>query len=137
MYWCEFSKDHVIATGCYDKIVRIWASPANKAKKEYFLIEELEGHTGYVTSLCFNFAGNILFSSDAQGEIFLWKRADRAWKHLKTIKLPDLRDTIINQIFLHKRERKVVVHARDNIIRIVDVKNECIVHWLEGALNNK
>ncbi|GJQ71199.1 hypothetical protein Trydic_g1096 [Trypoxylus dichotomus] len=137
VYWCEIANDNTIATGCYDKTVRIWASSNNEAKREYFLIDELEGHLGYVTSVCFNTNSTILFSSDSIGQIFLWKRADRVWKHLKTIKLPELNNTLINQIALHRKERKLVVHARDSVIRIVDVKNECILNWLEGALNIK
>ncbi|KAI4471341.1 jouberin [Holotrichia oblita] len=137
VYWCEISSDKTIATACYDKTVRIWNTSDNPSKVEYFLVDELEGHTGYVTCLCFNSNGNILFTSDSIGEIFLWKRADRVWKHLKTIKLLELRNVLINQIFLHKNERKLIVHARDSIIRVVDVKNECIVQWLEGALNTR
>ncbi|KAI4471346.1 jouberin [Holotrichia oblita] len=40
-------------------------------------------------------------------------------------------------LILYANERKLIVHARDSIIRVVDVKNECIVQWLEDALNTR
>lgn len=75
VYTCSITSNNIIATGCYDKIVRIWT------KGEKFVLRlELEKHTGYVTSVIFNKNGNLLYSADSLGLILEWiKNEDEEW----------------------------------------------------------
>jgi jouberin len=49
----------------------------------------------------------------------------------------DLKETVINEIMLFPREKKLLVHSRDNTIRIIDLKSGCILQWLRGLLNKR
>lgn len=31
----------------------------------------------------------------------------------------------------------MIVHARDSMLRVVDLETETVVHWLRGVLNNR
>lgn len=72
VYTCSITKNNVIATGCYDKIIRIWIKNTN-----FVLVQELEEHVGYVTSLVFNVEGNLLYSADSVGMILEWSKNQR------------------------------------------------------------
>lgn len=77
VYSVKFSSENVIATGCYDKIIRIWCKNLNTSNFE--LNQELENHKGYITSVCFNKSGNLLYSSDSVGIVLEWSRKSTAW----------------------------------------------------------
>lgn len=66
----------VIATGCYDKVVRVWKSGSRD--QSWGLFQELEGHKGYVRCLCFSKRGDVLYSADSVGAIFEWSLDERS-----------------------------------------------------------
>ena len=45
---------------------------ANLEHDQLQLIQELEGHRGYINSLCFDDEGGLLYSGDSQGQIRVW-----------------------------------------------------------------
>ncbi|XP_011858251.1 PREDICTED: jouberin-like [Vollenhovia emeryi] len=53
VYCAKYGPDNatIIATGCYDRVVRIWANDRRSRKRE--LNQELEGHEGFVNSMVF------------------------------------------------------------------------------------
>lgn len=55
----------------------------------------------------------------------------------RAIQLFDLKETVINQIYLCKRETKMIVHARDSVLRVVDLETESVLHWLREVLNSR
>lgn len=77
VYAAEFNLKNVIATGCYDKTVRMWYK--NLKNWQFELIQELENHRGYVTSVCFNKNGNLLYSSDSVGTVIEWLEEPSGW----------------------------------------------------------
>lgn len=74
VYSCGITVENVIATGCYDRIVRIWTK-----NSKFVLRQELEKHEGYVTSLVFNKKGELLYSADSLGIILEWKQNNDEW----------------------------------------------------------
>ncbi|KAK5642654.1 hypothetical protein RI129_008821 [Pyrocoelia pectoralis] len=137
VYASDVNKNNTIATGCYDYTVRLWCLSNDET---YDLLQELDGHKGYITSLCFACKHYCLYSSDSVGVVIEWKRGDdpqHSWKLSREYKWIDLKDTIINQILLHKRERRLLIHARDSTLRMVDLKTGCTLQWLQGATNNR
>nr|XP_022907845.1 jouberin-like [Onthophagus taurus]XP_022907846.1 jouberin-like [Onthophagus taurus] len=134
VYWCEIGQNF-IATGCYDKIIRIWRLIGDLTWELY---QELEGHDGYITCICINSKSTCIYSSDSLGNINCWEKdVNENFNLYKEIVLVELKNTVINQILLHKREKKLIVHARDNILRILDIKSGCVINWLEGGVNNR
>ncbi|KAK4876812.1 hypothetical protein RN001_009318 [Aquatica leii] len=135
VYATDVTKNDTIATGCFDKVVRIWC-PSNKGS--YDLIHELHGHKDYVTSLCFSNKSNLLYSANAVGVVIEWIKEDEdQWVLKRELKWADLRGTIINQIVLHKRERRLLIHARDSSLRMIDLKTGSTLQWLQGGTNNR
>lgn len=78
VYTSEISSQSVVATGCYDKVVRVWNTKPEENILE--LQQELSGHGGYVTSVCFSRNGDLLFSSDALGLIIEWFCNKNKWE---------------------------------------------------------
>ncbi|CAG2066883.1 unnamed protein product, partial [Timema podura] len=75
----------VLATGCFDHVVRLWSRAGRN--KPYELLQELEGHVGFVNSLCFNKQGKLI-SGDSLGRILIWVPVDRKpKKHIGDWKL--------------------------------------------------
>ncbi|XP_019875375.2 jouberin-like [Aethina tumida] len=135
VYASNINSDSVIASGCYDGCVRIWTK--DKQSKCFELHQELTKHKGYVTSLCFSKHRSVLYSSDSVGEILLWERSGDEWKLQKSMTILELKNTIINQILIFPNEKKILVHSRDSILRIVSLNSFCVLHWLQGSLNER
>lgn len=50
--------DWLVVTGCYDSVIRIWN--ANVKEIHGQLLQELDGHKGFVNTLCFDAEGTYL-----------------------------------------------------------------------------
>ncbi|KAL3282761.1 hypothetical protein HHI36_005928 [Cryptolaemus montrouzieri] len=122
-----------IVTGCYDTIVRIW----KKLGAKFMLHQELEGHKGYITCVRFKKSTNIIFSSDSLGLIIEWSFESNSWSLHRRITIPDLNGIVINQIELMGRGKRLLVHSRDSILRILDLNSLMVIHWLRGGLNQR
>nr|XP_031830746.1 jouberin-like isoform X1 [Nomia melanderi] len=115
----------IVATGCYDRTVRIWAR--DRRSKNRDLCQELEGHEGFINSMCFQKNSNLL-TADSVGIIILWmakkgrRRITRKeWHISRRIKVRDIDGVIINTILLHPLQSRLLVHSRNNGLRMLDL----------------
>ncbi|XP_017778081.1 PREDICTED: jouberin-like [Nicrophorus vespilloides] len=133
VYTCCFIGSS-IATGCYDQYIRIWGLVKDG---NYELREELKGHEGYVTSVCSNKTGNLLYSSDSIGTVLIWLFDEENWQLLRQLLVLDFKEVVINQIILHKREKRLFVNSRDDKVRMIDIKTGYVLQTYHGARNNR
>jgi jouberin len=133
-------KETIVATGCYDQIARIWASDRRSRKRE--LNQELEGHEGFVNSIVFQKSGNLI-TADSVGSIIIWvvhrnsrMPSKREWRISRKIKIREIEGVVINTIILHPLESRLLVHSRDNDLRLVDLATGMILQKYK-QLNNQ
>ena len=71
VYSAQFhpSTSSVVATGGFDRVVRIWT----RAQAGYSVSQELTGHTQHINCLKFDIEGHFLFSGDNGGLIKMWE----------------------------------------------------------------
>ncbi|XP_012527686.1 jouberin isoform X2 [Monomorium pharaonis] len=131
----------IVATGCYDRIVRIWAIDKRSGKRE--LSQELEGHEGFVNSMVFQKNGNLI-TADSMGLIILWTiRKDNKTPPkiigsiLKKIKVREIQGVIINTIVLHPLESRLLVHSRDNGLRMLDLATGVVLQKYKRLDNQR
>ncbi|CAL1684696.1 unnamed protein product [Lasius platythorax] len=131
----------IVATGCYDGVARIWANENGRSTKRE-LSQELEGHEGFVSSMVFQKNGNLI-TADSVGSIILWtvRRNSRMssrseWCVARRIKLPEIEGIVINTIVLHPLESRLLVHSRDNGLRMVDLATGVVLRKYK-QLNNQ
>lgn len=133
---------HVVVSGCYDHVLRVWTC---SKKGPYSVVQELTNHLSFVNALCFNSEGNVLYSGDRQGIIFVWdvrlSPKDRNRKKAKMLslkheaKVPDIVGNPINSICAHPGGFRLLVHTRDSQLRLVNHQHWTVTHTLQGALN--
>nr|CAD7263043.1 unnamed protein product [Timema shepardi] len=130
----------VLATGCFDHVVRLWSRAGRN--KPYELFQELEGHVGFVNSLCFNKQGKLI-SGDSLGRILIWvpeggksKKHIGDWKLESDVKPRELKGTVINKLMVHPGGQRLLVHARDSLLRMLDLATGSVIQWFKGALNH-
>jgi len=133
-------KEMIVATGCYDQVARIWANDRKSKKRE--LNQELEGHEGFVNSIVFQKSGNLI-TADSVGSIIIWTAhrnnrmpSKREWRISRKIKIREIEGVIINTIILHPLESRLLVHSRDNDLRLVDLATGVILQKYK-QLNNQ
>lgn len=130
----------IVATGCYDRITRIWIR--NKEMKNRDLSQELEGHEGFVNSMYFQKNSNLL-TADSVGIIIIWmlkknKKASsrKEWYISRKIKVRDIDGIIINTILLHPLESRLLVHSRNNGLKMLDLATGVVLQKY-NELNNQ
>ncbi|RLU18046.1 hypothetical protein DMN91_010288 [Ooceraea biroi] len=133
-------KGTIVATGCYDQVARIWTSDRKSKKRE--LSQELEGHEGFVNSVVFQKNGNLI-TADSVGSIILWTvrrnsrmPSKREWCMSRKIKIREIDGVVINTIALHPLESRLLVHSRDNGLRLVDLATGVVLQKYK-QLNNR
>lgn len=78
----------IIVTGSFDNVLRVWQHEIinknsnnnenimmnmnKKIMNTFELLDELENHNGYITTICFNHNNQYLFSGDSNGLILRW-----------------------------------------------------------------
>ncbi|NXH17081.1 AHI1 protein, partial [Bucco capensis] len=120
--------DWLVVTGCYDSVIRVWN--ANVKEIHGQLLQELDGHKSFINTLCFDAEGLYMFSGDSSGLIIVWDTSVKGssqhlfqhWKINKEIKENDLRGTPINHLEVHPNGRRLLIHAKDSTLRIMDLR---------------
>ncbi|XP_015123606.1 jouberin [Diachasma alloeum] len=123
----------MIATGCYDHFVRIW----ERSSLSYELLQELEGHEGFINSMCFQKNGSLL-TADSIGVIIHWairksrKKMNKDWGIFRKIKIKEVEGVPINTIVLHPLGSRLLVHSRNNGLRMLDLATGVVLQKYEG-----
>ncbi|NXP79234.1 AHI1 protein, partial [Ramphastos sulfuratus] len=116
--------DSLVVTGCYDSVIRIWN--ANVKEIHGQLLQELDGHKSFINTLCFDAEGLHMFSGDSSGLIIVWDTSVRGssqhWRIKKEIAENDLKGTPINHLEMHPNGRRLLIHAKDSALRIMDLR---------------
>ncbi|NXG04076.1 AHI1 protein, partial [Sakesphorus luctuosus] len=120
--------DSLVVTGCYDSVIRIWN--ANVKEIHGQLLQELDGHKSFINTLCFDAEGHHMFSGDSSGLILVWdtpvkgssQRLFQHWRISKEIKENDIKGTPINHLEVHPNGRRLLIHAKDSTLRIMDLR---------------
>ncbi|XP_010131482.1 PREDICTED: jouberin [Buceros rhinoceros silvestris] len=120
--------DWLVVTGCYDSVIRIWN--ANVKEIHGQLLQELDGHKGFINTLCFDAEGLHMFSGDSSGLIIVWDTSVKGssqhlfqhWRINKEIKENDIKGTPINHLAVHPNGRRLLIHAKDSTLRIMDLR---------------
>ncbi|XP_076280813.1 uncharacterized protein LOC143209283 [Lasioglossum baleicum] len=131
----------IVATGCYDRTVRIWMR--DKRSKSRDLSQELEGHEGFINAMCFQQNSNLL-SADSVGIIILWtakksrnKSTRKEWHISRKIKVKEINGVIINTILLHPLESRLLVHSRNSGLRMLDLATGVVLQKYNGISNRR
>uniref|UniRef100_A0A8C3J1M0 Jouberin n=1 Tax=Calidris pygmaea TaxID=425635 RepID=A0A8C3J1M0_9CHAR len=120
--------DSLVVTGCYDSVIRIWN--ANVKEIHGQLLRELDGHKSFINTLCFDAEGLHMFSGDSSGLIIVWDTSVKGssqhlfqhWRVNKEIKENDIKGTPINHLEVHPNGRRLLIHAKDSTLRIMDLR---------------
>lgn len=74
VYCAEISNQNLIATGCYDRTLRLWSK---RSKTDYAVVQEFERHEGFITSICFNKKSDLILTADSVGVIMQWEFSEQ------------------------------------------------------------
>ena len=104
-------------------------------------MQEMYGHQGYVNSSCFSQDGTILYSADSVGKIISWNcnstQGDTfsEWTMRDEINVAELSNQCINQIELQPNQFRMLVHLRENEIKLVDLRLQAVVKRYKSSYN--
>ncbi|XP_031776804.1 jouberin-like isoform X1 [Nasonia vitripennis] len=144
VYCGRFSHDtsnHVI-TGCYDHVARVWARLRSNHK--YELVQELEAHESFITTVCFQPKDDTCLTGDGLGVIVVWTTKKsrkspirREWQIARKIKIRDIEGVPINTIVMHPLGSRLLVHSRNDGLRLIDMISGVVVRKFEGLKNQR
>ncbi|CAL8096380.1 unnamed protein product [Orchesella dallaii] len=157
VYCVKFHPTHpcLLATGCFDFAIRIWdmklkhdAEPGERKKKSrkenrnnaLSPIILLDKHSSFVNCMLFDQNGHTLYSGDGSSCIFRWScrspSQKKSWRLEKDAKLHH-GDIPINSIDLHPSGNRILVHLRDNFIKILDSVTFIPLQTFPGLKNER
>ncbi|XP_062428498.1 jouberin isoform X2 [Rhea pennata] len=122
------TENSLVVTGCYDSVIRIWNAKVKDIHGQ--LLQELDGHKNFINTLCFDAEGLHMFSGDSSGLIIVWdtfvkgnsQHLFQHWSINKEIKENDIKGTPINHLEVHPNGRRLLIHAKDSTLRIMDLR---------------
>uniref|UniRef100_A0A665XAS8 Jouberin n=1 Tax=Echeneis naucrates TaxID=173247 RepID=A0A665XAS8_ECHNA len=132
---------NLVLTGGFDSLVRVWRLDADDVNGQ--LLQEFEGHNTFINTICFDSEGRRMFSADNAGLIIVWKtsvsdsrqqQSCHRWCIEKKIDESDLRGIPINMLQLHPNGRCLLIHAKDSILRMMDLRILAVKKYT-GATN--
>ncbi|KAI9526994.1 hypothetical protein NQZ68_034665 [Dissostichus eleginoides] len=131
----------LVLTGGFDTLLRLWRVDVPDVNGQ--LLQEVEGHRSFINSLCFDPTGRRMFSADNSGLILVWKTTgsegkksllSQRWVVEKEISESDLLSVPINKLQLHPNGRCLLIHARDSVLRMMDLRILAVKRYI-GATN--
>ncbi|KAL9980441.1 hypothetical protein ACROYT_G009033 [Oculina patagonica] len=146
------SSPHIIVTGGYDHLVRVWTKLSEGLNGK--LLREIEGHDGFINSICFDEEGAKMFSADSNGIVIIWnsyihpqvdtKRKRKGtggyvydWTLFTKVAIDELQGNVINALSLHPNGRKLLVHVRNSVLCMLDLRSYTVMQRYLGASNFK
>ncbi|XP_067882282.1 jouberin isoform X3 [Heterodontus francisci] len=120
---------YLVVTGGYDAIIRVWNINVNEVNGQ--LLQELDGHKSFINILCFDSEGLRMFSGDSSGQIVIWstfvnegsqENLVQQWTIDENILQNDLKGVPINHLEVHPNGRRLLIHARDSTLRVMDLR---------------
>lgn len=137
------SAQSLVVTGGFDSVLRVWRLDIEDVNGQ--LLREFEGHSSFINSICFNSEGTRMFSADNAGSIIVWKsgvndgfsrQPCQHWRVETKIEEADLKGVPVNKLQLHPNERCLLIHAKDSVLRMMDLRILAIKKYI-GATNYK
>lgn len=134
---------NLVVTGSYDAIVRVWRVDVDEVNGQLLL--EFEGHCGIINTICFDAQGCRMFSGDSTGLIIVWKtyvfddqqiEPYHLWHIERKITKENLNGVSIDMLQVHPNGSHLLVHARDNFLRMMDLK-VLLMKEYTGATNKQ
>ncbi|XP_073968469.1 jouberin-like isoform X2 [Rhodnius prolixus] len=121
----------LIVTACYDQYIRLWKLGTKSP------IQHLSKHTCAVNSVAV-IDNYTLVSGDNVGLIILWRLTEEGILEFeREIILREVKGKSINKLIIHSGKKRMLVHTRDSVLRMVDIATGCVVQWFRGGLNNR
>ncbi|KAH0622323.1 hypothetical protein JD844_024520 [Phrynosoma platyrhinos] len=132
--------EYIIVTGCYDAVIRVWNAKVKEIHGH--LLQEFDGHRGFINTLCFDAEGFHMFTGDSTGLIIVWntyvkedsQSPTQHWGIDKEIKDDDIKGTAVNHLEVHPNGRRLLIHAKDSAVRIMDLRILAMKKYI-GATN--
>ncbi|XP_042329923.1 jouberin [Sceloporus undulatus] len=132
--------EYIIVTGCYDAVIRVWNAKVKEIHGQ--LLQEFDGHRGFINTLCFDAEGFHMFSGDSTGLVIVWNTYVKEdsqspiqhWGIDKEIKDDDIKGTAVNHLEVHPNGRRLLIHAKDSTVRIMDLRILAMKKYI-GATN--
>ncbi|KAM4624936.1 jouberin [Polymixia lowei] len=131
----------LVVTGGYDCLLRVWRLDVRDVNGQ--LLQEFEGHDSFINAVCFDSEGRRMFSADNAGLILVWKtlakdskqrQPCRGWCIEKKIDERDLSGVPINMLEVHPNGRRLLIHAKDSVLRVMDLRILAVKKYT-GATN--
>ncbi|XP_041667936.1 jouberin [Cheilinus undulatus] len=132
---------NLVVTGGYDALVRVWRLDVDDVNGQ--LLQEFEGHSSFINTVCFDSEGSRMFSADNTGLIIVWKtlvndskqrQPCNHWSVEKKINESDLKSIPVNMLQLHPNGRCLLIHAKDSVLRMMDLRILAVKKYT-GATN--
>uniref|UniRef100_A0A4W4GRG9 Abelson helper integration site 1 n=1 Tax=Electrophorus electricus TaxID=8005 RepID=A0A4W4GRG9_ELEEL len=138
---CHPHMQNLVVTAGYDGLLRVWNLDVKDVNGQ--LLQEFEGHKTFVNAMCFDSEGTRMFSADSAGLIIVWNTKTepesrhgptRHWNIEKQIRESDLNGIPINSLEVHPNGRRLLVHAKDSVLRVMDLRILAVKKYI-GATN--
>ncbi|XP_043119224.1 jouberin isoform X1 [Puntigrus tetrazona] len=131
----------LVVTGGYDGVLRVWNVHVQDVNGQ--LLQEFDGHKTFINTLCFDPEGSKMFSADNSGLIIVWgtkvmpgsrRGLTSQWCIEREIKEADLNGISINSLEVHPNGRRLLIHAKDSVLRVMDLRILAVKKYI-GATN--
>ncbi|XP_063719977.1 jouberin-like isoform X2 [Symsagittifera roscoffensis] len=154
---------HVVVSGCYDNVIRVWRTDAALHDKNAVLLKELHSHNGFVNCLCFDSSGTTMYSCDSVGTVITWRVTLPSSMNLiahtgaageqdyqnsssggglqflpeRIFTDPEINGVPLSVVQLHGSGKRLLLQCKDNTVRVLDLRLNIIMARYAGAINFK
>ncbi|OAF68404.1 hypothetical protein A3Q56_03879 [Intoshia linei] len=117
-------EEKYVITCANDGAIRIWKTNID-IEGVAQLTQEIFQHKSNINSICFNEMERKMYSADSNGIINVWI-FNKDVEFERTILIDEIENISINHIEITNNGRKMMIHCKDNILRLIDLRMNVI-----------
>jgi hypothetical protein len=107
-------------------------------QNKFELLQEIESHLGYITTVVKTRDDQLIYTSDSVGAIYEWKQCDKLLQLQQKFEIGALKNHVVTKLLIHPRSNRIYVQTMGQCcVFVLSITTGMLVHCVGETNENR